>query len=233
VKYTLDFNNLTAANMILAVSDVLSKADITALCNGLAHAPFVPGEETAGWSAQLVKSNLQAAATPESEALRSLVRSRLMEHPVFALATRPKAIVGPLFSRYLPGHVYGAHVDNALIGGVRTDVSFTLFLSDPTSYDGGELVIDTPSGEEAFKLEPGCIVTYPATTLHRVAPVMRGERLAAAGWVRSHLRDAAQRELLFDLETARRRLFEREGKTAEADLLAKCAANLMRMWCGD
>jgi PKHD-type hydroxylase len=138
-----------------------------------------------------------------------------------------------LFSRYQPGHAYGTHVDNALIGGVRTDVSFTLFLADPAAYEGGELIIDTPSGEEAFKLPPGSIVTYPATTLHRVAEVIRGERLAAAGWVRSHVRDAAQRELLFDLETARRRLFDREGKTAEADLLAKCAANLLRMWCED
>ena len=219
--------------MILAVLDVLSKADVTALCKGLAQAPFVPGEETAGWSARLVKSNLQASDTVEIESMRSLVQSRLMVHPVFALATRPKTIVGPLFSRYQPGHGYGTHVDNALIGGVRTDVSFTLFLSDPASYDGGELVIDTPSGEEAFKLEPGSLVAYPATALHRVAPVTRGERLAAAGWVRSHLRDAARRELLFDLETARRRLFEREGKTAEADLLDKCAANLMRMWCDD
>jgi PKHD-type hydroxylase len=219
--------------MILAVLDVLSKADVTALCKGLAHAPFVPGEETAGWSARLVKSNLQASDTVEIESMRSLVQSRLMAHAVFALATRPKTIVGPLFSRYQPGHVYGTHVDNALIGGVRTDVSFTLFLSDPASYDGGELIIDTPSGEEAFKLEPGSLVAYSATAIHRVAPVTRGERLAAAGWVRSHLRDAARRELLFDLETARRRLFEREGKTAEADLLDKCAANLMRMWCDD
>ena len=117
--------------------------------------------------------------------------------------------------------------------GVRTDVSFTLFLSEPASYDGGELVIDTPSGEEAFKLKAGSIVTYPASTLHRVAPVTRGERLVAAGWIRSHVRDAGKRELLFDLETARRRLFDREGKTAEADLLAKCAANLMRMWAED
>jgi PKHD-type hydroxylase len=219
--------------MILAVSDVLSKADVTALCNGLTHAPFAPGQETAGWSAQLVKSNLQASDTPETEAMRSLVQCRLTAHPVFALATRPKAIVGPLFSRYRPGHAYGTHIDNALIEGARTDVSFTLFLSDPASYDGGELVIDTPSGEEGFRLEPGSIVTYPATTLHRVMPVTRGERLAAAGWVRSYLRDAGQRELLFDLETARRRLFEREGKTPETDLLAKCAANLMRMWCDD
>jgi PKHD-type hydroxylase len=149
------------------------------------------------------------------------------------LATRPKAIIGPLFSRYQPGHAYGPHVDDALLGGVRSDVSFTLFLSPPDSYDGGELIIDTPAGEEAFKLGAGSVVTYPATALHRVAPVTRGERLAGAGWVRSYIRDAGQRELLFDLDTARRRLFDREGKTAEADLLAKCAANLMRMWCED
>jgi PKHD-type hydroxylase len=219
--------------MILAIPDVLSAADVAALRDGLAEAVFTPGEATAGWAAREVKANLQASDSPAVEAMRALVQRRLLEHPVLALATRPKSIVGPLFARYQPGHGYGTHVDNALIAGVRTDVSFTLFLSDPQSHDGGDLVIDTPSGEEAFKLAPGSVVTYPATTLHRVAPVTRGERLAAAGWIRSHLRDAAQRELLFDLETARRRLFEREGKTAEADLLAKCAANLMRMWCDD
>src|SRR5262245_57190707 len=219
--------------MILAIANVVSEADVAALRNGLAEAPFGPGEETAGWSAQLVKSNLQAAASPEVEAMRSLVQARLMAHPVLALAVRPRAIVGPLFSQYRAGHAYGTHVDNALIGGARTDVSFTLFLSDPLSYDGGELIIDTPSGEEAFKLTPGSVVTYPATTLHRVLPVTGGERLGAAGWVRSYLRDPAQRELMFDLETARRRLFERVGSTAESGLLAKCAANLMRMWCDD
>jgi PKHD-type hydroxylase len=219
--------------MILAIADVLSQADVAALRDGLAEAPFAPGAETAGWSARPVKSNLQACDSAKVESMRALVRTRLMQHPVFALATRPKSVVGPLLSRYLPGHAYGPHADNALIDGVRADVSFTLFLSDPAACEGGELVIDTASGEEAFKLAPGSVVTYPATSLHRVLPVTRGERLAAAGWVRSYLRDPAKRELLFDLETARRRLFEREGKTAEADLLAKCAANLMRMWCDD
>ena len=165
--------------------------------------------------------------------MRALVETRLRDHPVFALATRPKTILGPLFSRYQPGHAYGAHVDDALMGGIRSDVSFTLFLSDPASYGGGELVIDSTAGEEAFKLAPGSVITYPATTLHRVAPVTSGERLAAAGWVRSFIRDADRRELLFDLDTARRRIFDREGKTAEGDLLAKCAANLLRQWCED
>jgi PKHD-type hydroxylase len=219
--------------MILAISDILSHGDVIALRDALARASFLPGETTAGWAAQAVKSNLQAHDSPEVDAMRSLVRTRLIEHPVFALAARPKTIVGPLFARYLPSHAYGTHVDNALMGGARSDLSFTLFLANPADYDGGELIIETTSGEEAFKLAAGSIVTYPATSLHRVMPVTRGERLGAAGWVRSYLRDPAQRELLFDLETARRRLFEREGKTAEADLLAKCAANLMRMWCED
>src|SRR5262245_14430833 len=219
--------------MILAIADVLSAADLADVREGLATATFVDGTATAGWAAKLVKANQQASQGPELERVRALIESRLAEHPVFALATRPKTILGPLFSRYRPGHAYGAHVDDALMGGVRSDVAFTLFLSSPESCEGGELVIETSSGEEAFKLAPGSVVTYPATTLHRVAPVTRGERLAAVGWVRSFVRDAARRELLFDLETARRRLFDREGKTAEGDLLARCAANLLRMWCDD
>jgi PKHD-type hydroxylase len=219
--------------MILSLADVLTPADIEAVRVGLASATFVDGRTTAGRSAKLVKSNLQASDSPDLERLRTLVKTRLASHPVFPMATRPKVVIGPLFSRYQPGHVYGVHVDNALLSGLRTDMSFTLFLADPGSYDGGELVIDQASGQETFKLPAGGLVVYPATTLHRVAPVTRGERLVAAGWVRSYLRDPAHRELLFDLETARRRLFEREGKTAEGDLLAKCAANLMRLWCDD
>jgi PKHD-type hydroxylase len=219
--------------MILAIADVLSATDLEDVRAGLAAATFRDGKATAGWAAKLVKSNLQAGPGPELERLRGVIEARLTQHPVFALATRPKTMLGPLFSRYQPGRAYGAHVDDALMGGIRTDVSFTLFLSAPDGYDGGELIIDTASGEEAFKLGAGSVVAYPATALHRVAPVTRGERLAAAGWVRSLIRDPARRELLFDLETARRRLFDREGKTAEGDVLAKCAANLMRLWCDD
>ena len=219
--------------MILAIADVLSASDVAEARAGLATATFVDGKATAGWAAKLVKANLQASRGPDLERVRALVETRLAEHAVFALATRPKTILGPLFSRYAPGHVYGSHVDDALLDGVRSDVSFTLFLSSPESYDGGELVIDSAAGEEAYKLAAGSVITYPATTLHRVAAVTRGERLAAVGWVRSYVREAERRELLFDLETARRQLFDREGKTREGDLLARCAANLLRMWCED
>jgi PKHD-type hydroxylase len=219
--------------MLLSIADILSAADVEEVRAGLATSTFVDGKATAGWSARLVKSNLQASRGPEVERVRALVDTRLREHAVFALAVRPKTILGPMFSRYEPGHAYGTHVDDALMGGVRTDVSFTLFLAEPDSYDGGELVIDTAAGEEAFKLPAGSAVAYPSSTLHRVLPVTRGARLAAVGWVRSFVRDPAQRELLFDLETARRRLFDSHGKSAESDLLAKCTANLVRMWCDD
>jgi PKHD-type hydroxylase len=215
--------------MILAIADVLSAADVAEARAGLAGATFVDGKTSAGWSARLVKSNLQASAGPDLDRVRALVETRLTEHAVFVLATRPKSIIIHVLAL---SQARLRRMDDALLG-VRSDVSFTLFLSPPESYEGGELVIDTPAGEEAFKLAPGSLVTYPATALHRVAPVTRGERLVAAGWVRSYVRDAGKRELLFDLDTARRRLFDREGKTAEADLLAKCAANLLRLWCED
>ncbi|MDX2204004.1 MAG: Fe2+-dependent dioxygenase [Hyphomicrobiaceae bacterium] len=219
--------------MLLAIADILSSSDLDTVRAALARARFVDGKATAGWSARLVKDNLQAVRDEALEAIGALVEARLGANATFALAARPKSIIGPLFSRYEAGHAYGLHVDDALLDGRRSDVSFTLFLSEPDTYAGGELVIDTPLGEEAVKLAAGSVFVYPATMLHRVAPVASGVREAAVGWVRSTVRDAAQRELLFDLETARRRLFDREGKSADGDLLARCAANLMRMWCED
>jgi PKHD-type hydroxylase len=219
--------------MILSIADVLSQSDVAEITAALAGVSFVDGKATAGWAARLVKANLQAEAGPRLEKISRLIETRLAAHAVFTLAVRPKIILGPLFSRYDAGHAYGAHVDDALMDGVRTDCSFTLFLSPPETYEGGELIIATSAGEDAYKLGAGSLVTYPATSLHSVAPVTEGVRLAAVGWVRSLIRDAAQRELLFDLETARRRLFDREGKNEDGDLLAKCAANLMRMWCDD
>ncbi len=128
---------------------------------------------------------------------------------------------------------YGAHVDDALMNGLRTDVAFTLFLDDPVQYDGGELIIDLATGEDEFKLEAGSMIVYEATTLHRVAPVTRGARNAVVGWARSYIRSASQRELLFDLETVRRAIYARDGKTTEFDLQSKSLSNLVRMWADD
>ncbi|MDX2308476.1 MAG: Fe2+-dependent dioxygenase [Hyphomicrobium sp.] len=219
--------------MIVSIKQILPPGETADVRATLEEIAFVDGRATAGWSAKLVKSNRQAAPGHVLDALRSRVAERILSNPLFALAVRPKALTLLTFARYHPGDAYGAHVDDALMGGLRTDVAFTLFLSDANSCDGGELVIESPAGEDTIKLDAGSLVAYPATTLHRVQPVTRGERLVAVGWARSLIRSAEQRELLFDLDTARRALFQREGKTRDGDLLAKCAANLMRMWAED
>jgi len=216
--------------MIITIADVLSAADLAEIGAALAASRFEDGQHTAGWSARLVKNNEQARDSATLRLLRERVTKAIEGNEVFAAAVRPKALTPLLFSRYGPGREYGTHVDNPLIEGVRTDVSFTLFLAPPETYGGGELVIETFGGEDDIKLPAGHLVAYPSTTLHRVAPVTDGERLAAVGWAQSYVRDGARREILFDLETARRQLFEQSGKTPEFDLLAKSAANLFRMW---
>jgi PKHD-type hydroxylase len=220
--------------MQIVIGNVLPPDEVATITATLARATFIDGRATAGFAAQLVKNNQQAVGSDRSlETIRKLVAERILGNDVFRLAVRPKALSPLLFSRYEPGMHYGSHVDDALMDGMRTDVAFTLFLSDPASYDGGELIIESAAGEDAFKLDPGALVAYPATSLHHVRDVTRGARLAAVGWARSFIRDPARRELLFDLDTARRRLFDRDGKSAEADLLAKCTANLLREWCDD
>jgi len=219
--------------MQIVIANVLPADDLATVRDSLARAVFVDGRTTAGFAARLVKNNRQAANDRKLETVRKLVAERILENEVFRLAVRPKTLSPLMFLRYEQGMHYGSHVDDALMGGMRTDVSFTLFLSEPESYDGGELVIESASGEDAVKLEPGNLVAYPSTALHHVAPVTRGERLAAVGWARSFVRDAARRELLFDLDTARRAMFTREGKSAEYDLLSKSLANLLRMWVED
>jgi PKHD-type hydroxylase len=221
--------------MYHVIADVLDAAEVDSAAKMLAGAPFVDGRVTAGWSARLVKNNLQVPSQGDRKIaeLRDTIAAKILGNQVFRLAVRPKALTPLILSRYEPGMAYGTHIDDAYMYDMRTDVSFTLFLSDPATYDGGELVIETSGGEEDIKLPAGSLVAYPSTTLHRVAPVTRGARLAAVGWARSLIRDGAQRELLFDLDTARNALFVREGKTAELDLLSKTSANLLRMWVED
>lgn len=219
--------------MILPIGNVLSPSEIDEVRIELAAIRFEDGRSTAGWSARLVKNNRQAAPGARSEALRQKLAEHILANEVFAAAVRPKALTPLLISRYQPGQAYGSHIDDALIGGLRTDVSFTLFLAAPESYQGGELVIEGTSGDERIKLPAGSLIVYPSTSLHHVAPVTEGERLAAVGWARSFIRDGGQREILFDLDRARRALFSREGKTAEFDLLSKSLANLIRMWADD
>jgi len=220
--------------MRIAIANVLDPKEVAELNAALERVRFLDGRATAGYAAREVKDNRQADPLDRNAAaLRALVADKLLANELFRLAARPKQLSPILFSRYEPGKKYGSHVDDAIMGGMRADVSFTLFLSDPASYEGGELVIEAPAGDEAIKLDAGSMIVYPATSLHHVAEVTRGERIAAVGWARSFIRDEAKRELLFDLDTARSRLFAREGKSSDYDLLSKSSANLLRMWAED
>jgi PKHD-type hydroxylase len=220
--------------MIFSIDDVLTSEELKFLVNSLNEADFVDGKMTAGWHAKLVKNNTQLSNQKGYlQELRSLVETALERHPLFQSAVRPKIIHSIQFSRYEPGMSYGTHVDNALMGDRefwRSDVSFTIFLSPSSSFTGGELVIEGSDGDRAYKLEAGSAIVYPSSTLHRVETVTDGIRLAAVGWVQSLVRDSNKREILFDLDTARRSIFAKEGKTIEFDLISKSYANLLRQW---
>ena len=220
--------------MLLCVPEVLKGNDLQTVRDGLSAISFVDGKETAHGLAKQVKNNLQASSKDtKQELLRALVFEKILSHELVRRATRPKTISYLMFSKYEPGMAYGSHVDNPFMQGLRSDISFTLFLSEADSYDGGELVIETTAGEQPIKLPAGAAVFYPSTTLHRVNAITRGERLAAVGWIRSYIRDAAQRELLFDLDTLRVSLKEAAGTELQRTLLSKSIANLVRMWADD
>ncbi|MDX1756953.1 MAG: Fe2+-dependent dioxygenase [Marinobacter sp.] len=221
--------------MIVCIGEILKPEQLQRVRVALDSGAFEDGRKSAGWHARLVKNNEQMQmADQKAQALRAEVEKALTGHPVFQMAARPAKMTPILFSRYRDGMTYGNHVDDPVMGRgagrLRTDISFTLFLDDPESYDGGELVTDTSAGEQSYKLPAGSAVIYPSSTLHRVEPVTRGQRRVAIGWIQSTIREPAQREVLFDLDTARRQLFDREGKTAEFDLLTKSLANLQRQW---
>ena len=160
---------------MMRIAQIFDPATLAELQAGLADPGlFADGRSSAGWHAREVKHDLQARRSRPVERALETIESALLRNEVFAAAARPKAIPRLLISRYEPGMAYGSHVDDALIGGVRTDLAFTLFLADPESFGGGALVIEDACGEQEVKLPAGELFLYPATTLHRVAPVTSG-----------------------------------------------------------
>jgi PKHD-type hydroxylase len=220
--------------MMLCIPEVLSREELQRARTALASAEFVDGKTTAGYRAVRVKNNLQLPSnSPHAKEISVLIEQALRRNRTFDWAIWPKLIRGILISRYEPGMQYGYHVDDAINrkpDPARTDVAFTIFLSDPAEYDGGELVIDAGLGPQEVKLAAGEAVVYPASTLHRVAEVTRGRRVVAVGWVQSQVRDPAQREILYDLERIKRLLAERLPDAPETDLAFKTQSNLLRMW---
>jgi PKHD-type hydroxylase len=218
--------------MMLGLESILTPDETRSIRARLASAAFTDGRATAGWHARAVKDNMQLPRDDAAAvAVRSEIETALRRNTLFMAVAQPRHIQ-MLINRYEVGQSYGTHVDDAFMNGRRTDVSFTVFLSDPSDYDGGELVIETAAGPQSVKLPAGAAIVYEATTLHRVAPVTRGTRFACAGWVESHVRDASAREILFDLDRLKRALFEQQGKSEVFDLAAKAHANLLRRWGG-
>ena len=217
--------------MIVIIRDVLTADECDEVVEQMASMRFRDGTRTAGYHARLVKNNEQADRMQSSYLpLSDKLSQAIMASPEFAAACRPRHMTKLLLSRYSDGMQYGTHIDEPFIQNIRSDVSFTLFLADPASYDGGELIMETAGLDSRYKLNRGNLIAYDSTRLHRVAPVTRGERICAVGWAQSRVRDPAQREILYELGTASRALFEREGKTREFDLIIKSHANLLRMW---
>lgn len=220
--------------MSLILSNVLAQEDLERVRAVLDRASWISGKRTAGAAARGVKENRQAdGGDPAIQSLERFVLDALKRHPMFEIAARPARITRILFSRYEPGMTYGAHTDDALMGGedkLRTDLAFTLFLSDLPAYDGGGLMVDSALGEHEIRLPAGDAILYPAGSIHRVAPVEQGVRLAAVGWVQSFVPDQSQRELLFDLSVARARFGEADASKDQLLLLDKCVSNLLRMW---
>lgn len=218
--------------MLIALTGILSPAEVGAVRDAAGRLEFGDGRATAGRRAREVKANDQALPSPARDAILEKVRKALLAHPVFQAAARPERLTPLLLSRYRIGQTYGLHVDDALMGGLRTDLSFTLFLTDPASYDGGALEIEDNFAPREVRLAAGDLILYPSTTLHRVTPVTRGERLAVVGWVQSFVRAQDQREILFDLDQSIATLERSGAERVVVDRLAKARSNLLRLWAG-
>jgi PKHD-type hydroxylase len=224
--------------VLVCVSEVLSKDEVAAFRQVMDAADWEDGRSTAGAQSALVKRNEQLP--PDSDVARQLgarVIQAIMAKPLFVSAAIPLQIFPPLFNRYGVGHSFGVHVDNAVRGDhltglrIRTDLSVTLFLSEPDDYDGGELVVEDYYGSHEVKLGAGDLVLYPATSLHMVTPITRGTRVASFFWLQSMVRDAHARSLIYDLDSAIQQLVERLGRDdPETVKLTGIYHNLIRYW---
>lgn len=221
--------------MLVRIPAVLSPSQVQECRALLEAADWQDGKLTAGHQAVQCKHNLQLPPDGElSRQLGDFILARLGDNQAFLAATLPNRIFPPMFNCYQAGGTFGDHVDNAIrrVCGVkiRTDVSMTLFLSDPDSYDGGELIIQDTYGEQKVKFAAGDMVVYPATSLHRVTPVTRGRRLAAFFWLQSLVRSDEQRRMLYDLDMAIQALTMKDAAEPELVRLTGVYHNLLRQW---
>lgn len=218
--------------MILTLSNLVTPEELALIRQKIATVPFADGRSTAGELLHKVKNNQQIPpGHPVVQEITRIVMQALGRCDAFMSVAQPRRLATMLVSRYQPGMAYGAHVDAPVMGEpnhVRSDVSFTLFVSEPESYEGGELAFDNGSGELAYKLPAGSAICYPTGQLHRVRPVETGERVAVVGWVQSLVREPAVRELLHDISEARELICDMPGAERAVALLTKSYSNLLR-----
>ncbi|HEX3897134.1 MAG TPA: Fe2+-dependent dioxygenase [Rudaea sp.] len=225
--------------MLVQIPKLLNADHVQAIRAKLdaADAPWIDGRATAGHQGARVKDNRQIdESSPVARALGDMILAALERHPLFISAALPQRVYPPMFNSYEGGMQFGSHVDGAVRllpdsgEKIRTDISATLFLSAPESYDGGELSIEDTYGTHAVKLGAGDLVLYPASSLHRVAPVTRGKRIAGFFWVQSMVRDDTQRAILYDLDRSIQRLNARVADEPAMVDLVGVYHNLLRQW---
>jgi PKHD-type hydroxylase len=223
--------------MLLTVPDVLNAEQVAQARQVLEQAPWVDGKVTAGHQSSRAKDNMQIPeGHPAAQQLGDMILAALGSNPLFLAAALPQVIFPPLFNRYSGGQSFGTHVDNAIrrIKGtgraIRTDLSATLFFTDPDQYDGGELCVEDTYGVKSVKLPAGHLVLYPSTSLHHVRPVTRGARVSSFFWIQSMIRDDGQRAILFDLDLAIQRLNRDSPDNPVAVQLTGVYHNLLRQW---
>jgi len=222
--------------MLLHIPDVLTSDEVAGMRKQMDGAEWTDGRETVGPQGARVKRNLQLPqASPVRKALGDQVVAALGRHPLYHAAVLPLRTLSPRFNRYEGGGEYGFHIDGAVMqvdgdAHVRSDVSCTLFLSDPDEYDGGELIVSDLYGEHEVKLAAGDAVVYPSSSLHRVTPVTRGARIASFFWVQSLVRDDSARRLLLEMDTAIRKLTADGADQGSILQLTGVYHNLLRRW---
>jgi len=221
--------------MLTTISKVLNSEELSVVRDYTSSAEFIDGKLSAGSEASSVKKNSEMQSSAQSMAqLNNLVMGNLVKHPVYLAAALPAKIAAPYYAKYTNGMYYGNHVDDPVMGPAgqryRSDLSITVFISEPDEYEGGELTIQTSFGEQKVKLAAGDAIMYPSSSTHRVNEVSSGERLVAVTWLQSMVRDPSQRELLYKLHLAREILLENAKDKEETELVSNAYVNLVRMW---
>ncbi|HEY8570747.1 Fe2+-dependent dioxygenase [Microbulbifer sp.] len=222
--------------MLLEIPEILSKQQVAEIKAALLQAEWVDGRVTAGHQSAQAKQNRQLPeSSPLARELGELILKALPASGLFMSAALPQRVFPPLFNRYEGGEHFNNHVDNAIRrlptgGQIRTDLSCTIFFSEPDEYDGGELLIDDTYGAHSVKLAAGSMVLYPSTSLHRVTPVTRGARISSFFWIQSLVRDDGQRTLLFDLDMSINRLRQQLGDNETIVAQTGIYHNLLRRW---